>query len=163
MLGVIHLNATAHPAAAWTLQQLREAIPSDHKFRFLIHARDSIFAADLDASLARLGLKLIRTPVRSPQTNALCQRLVGTVRRECLDWIIPLSQAQLKQTLSDWKSHYNRGRPHSALSPSIPEPPSGLPATLQLHRHRFDRPTSVLSRPILNGLHHEYVITARAA
>lgn len=158
---VIHLSATAHPTAAWTLQRLRETIPSDHKYRFLIHDRDSIFSTDLDASLARLGLKVIRTPVRIPQANSLCERLIGTLRRECLDWIIPLSEGHLNETLMAWGIHYNRGRPHSSLGPGIPDPK--LPARLQLHRHRFDRPTSVLAHAILNGLHHEYAITARAA
>ena len=63
---IIHLNVTAHPTAAWTLQQLREAIPSDHKYRFILHDRDSIFSTGFDASLARMGLEVIETPVRSP-------------------------------------------------------------------------------------------------
>jgi len=70
---LIHLNATAHPSAAWTLQQLRETVPSDHQYRFIIHDRDSIFSADFDQSLAGLGLAVIRTPVRSPQANWLCE------------------------------------------------------------------------------------------
>src|SRR5208337_3382379 len=89
---LIHLNVTAHPTAAWTLQQLRDAIPLDHEYRFIIHDHDAIFSAELDASLTRLGLKVITTPVRSPQANSLCERLIGTLRRECLDWIIPLSE-----------------------------------------------------------------------
>jgi putative transposase len=160
---ITHLNATPHPTAAWTLQQLREAIPSDHGYRFVIHDRDSIFSAELDASLAQLGLKVIRTPVRSPQANALCERLIGTLRRECLDWIIPLGEAHLRKTLTLWLLHYNRGRPHVALGPGIPYLPSEPATALQGHRHRFDRPTSVLSRPILNGLHHEYRGAALAA
>ncbi len=111
---VIGLNATAHPNAAWTIQQLRETIPSDHTYRFITHDRDSIFSAELDASLARLGFKVIRTPVRSPQANSRCERLIGTLRRECLDWIIPLSEAYLRKTLRSWMPHYNRGRPHAA-------------------------------------------------
>jgi len=160
---VIHLNATAHPTASWTLQQLREAIPSDHQYRFLIHDRDSIFSADLDASLARFGLKVIRTPLRSPQANALCERLIGTLRRECLDWIIPLSEGHLNETLAEWRSHYNCGRPHSSLGPGIPDSPSKPPVRLQLHRHRFERPTTVIAGSVLNGLHHEYHAYARAA
>jgi putative transposase len=96
---LIHLNATAHPSAAWTLQQLRETIPSDHEYRFIIHDHDAILSAELDASLTRLGLKVITTPVRSPQANSLCERLIGTLRRECLDWIIPLSDGHLSKVL----------------------------------------------------------------
>jgi putative transposase len=64
---LIHLNATAHPAAAWTLQQLRETVPSDHGYRFIIHDHDAIFSAELNTSLTRLGLKVITTPVRNPR------------------------------------------------------------------------------------------------
>ena len=92
---LIHLNTTAHPTAAWTLQQLRESIPSDHEYRCIIHDHDAIFSAELDASLTRLGLMVITTPRRSPQANALCERLIGTLRRECLDWIIPLGEDHL--------------------------------------------------------------------
>ena len=114
---LIHLNATAHPTAAWTLQQLRDAIPFDHEYRFIIHDHDAIFSAELDASLTRFGLKVINTPVRSPQANSLCERLIGTLRRECLDWIIPLSEGHLSKVLASWMAHYNRGRPHSSLGP----------------------------------------------
>jgi putative transposase len=96
---IIHLNVTAHPTAAWTVQQFREALASDHAYRFIIHDRDAIFATGLDASLAYLGLEVIQTPVRSPQANALCERLIGTLRRECLDWIIPLTEEHLRKTL----------------------------------------------------------------
>jgi len=160
---LIRLDATTHPTAAWTIQQLRETIPSDHGYRFVIHDHDSIFSTELDASLARLGLKVIRTPVRSPQANALCERLIGTLRRECLDWIIPLGEAHLRKTLSLWLPHYNRARSRAALGPGVPEPPSELPAHLQRHRHRFDRPGSVVARPILNGLHHEYRVAMSLA
>ena len=96
---MMHVNVTAHPTAAWTLQQLREAIPSDHTYRFIIHDRGSIFSRGLDTSVARLGLVVIKTPVRSPLANSICERLIGTVRRECLDWLIPLSEQHLRKTL----------------------------------------------------------------
>jgi hypothetical protein len=80
---LIHINATAHPTAAWTLQQLREAIPSDHAYRFIIHDHDAIFSAALDAGLDSLGLTVITTPMRRPQADALCERLIGTLGREC--------------------------------------------------------------------------------
>jgi putative transposase len=162
---LIHLNATAHPTAAWTLQQLRETIPSDHEYRFIIHHHDAIFSAELDASLTRLGLKVITTPMHSPQANSLCERLIGTLRRECLDWIIPLSEGHLTKVLASWMGHYNRGRPHSSLGPGIPDPrlvdlpvkPCGHRLPLGHLGHR------VVSRPILGGLHHEYRVQRLAA
>jgi hypothetical protein len=76
---------------------------------------------------------------------------------------IPLSEAHLRKTLMLWMLHYNRGRAHAAREPGIPEPGSELPVRLQRHRHGLDRPASVVSRPILNGLHHEYHVAVLAA
>jgi putative transposase len=92
---ILHVNVTAHPAALWTLQQLREAIPSDHSYRFLIHDRDSIFSHQLDKHVRHMGLRILKTPPQSAQANALCERLLGTLRRECLDYLIPLSENHL--------------------------------------------------------------------
>ena len=158
---LIHLNATLHPTATWTLQQLREAIPSDHAYRFIIHDHDSIFSGELDASLTRLGLKVITTPVRTPKANSLCERLIGTLRRECLDWIIPLSERHLRRVVVSWMAHYNRGRPHSSLAPGVPDPHSALQPP-QRRRHHFDRRVSIVSRPVLAGLHHRYGVIVRA-
>jgi len=79
---ILRFNVTAHPTAAWTLQQFREAIPSDHSYRFLIHDRDSIFSTEVDDELKTFGLKVLRTPVQAPKANAYCERLMGTIRRE---------------------------------------------------------------------------------
>ena len=160
---IIHLNVTAHPTAAWTLQQLREAIPSDHTYRFILHDRDAIFSTGFDAALARLGLAVIETPLRSPKANSLCERLIGTLRRECLDWTISLTEEHLRKTLRSWLPHYNRGRPHSSLGPGLPDPPLNFPVHLQRQRHRFDRSSRVVAHSVLNGLHHEYSLLACAA
>ena len=160
---IIHLNVTAHPTAAWSLQQLREAIPSDHAYRFILHDHDAIFSSGFDDSLARLGLEVIDTPVRSPQVNALCERFFGTLRHECLYRIIPLTEDHLRRTQRLWLPHYNRGRPRSSLGPSLPDPPLNLPAQVQRQRRRCDRPCRVVAHPILNGLHHAYSLSARAA
>jgi putative transposase len=160
---MIHVNATAHPTAAWTLQQLREAIPSDHTYRFILHDNDAVFSSGFDESLAHLGLEIITTPVRSPQANALCERLIGTLRRECLDWMIPLTEDHLRRTLWSWLPHYNRGRPHTSLGPGLPVPHRHCPVQVQRQRHRFDRPSRVVAHPVLNGLHHEYRLLDRAA
>jgi len=103
---IVHCNATAHPTAAWTLQQLREAIPSDHSYCFLIHDRDSIFSAEVDQQLKAFGLRVLHTPARAPKANAHCERLVGSVRRECLDFMIPLGEKHLRRILSEWVTHY---------------------------------------------------------
>jgi len=99
---ILHCNVSAHPTAEWTLQQFREAIPSDHPYRFVIRDRDSIFSEEVDDQLKAFGMRVLRTPARAPQANAHCERLVGTVRRECLDFMIPLGEKQLGRILAEW-------------------------------------------------------------
>ncbi|MGB7584778.1 MAG: integrase core domain-containing protein [Terriglobales bacterium] len=159
---IVHANVTAHPTSDWTLQQFREALANDHKYRFLIHDRDAIFSQDLDHELKAFDLRVLRTPVRAPQANAYCERLVGTMRRERLDFLIPLSEKHLRAILKEWAKHYNRGRPHMSLGPGIPEAPerrsvSGDP------RHQFPKHARVVARPVLGGLHHEYAWEETAA
>jgi putative transposase len=103
---ILHTNVTAHPTASWTLQQLREAIPDGHPYRFLLHDRDSIFSRELDQRVQHLGLKVLKTPPQSPQANALCERLIGTLRRECLGCVIPLTVHHVQRLLAAWVSHY---------------------------------------------------------
>src|SRR5215468_2605376 len=160
---LLHVNVTAHPTAAWTLHQLREAIPADHTYRFLIHDRDSIFSQQLDQGIRHLGLRVRKTPVRTPQANALCERLLGTLRRECLDYLIPFSTHHVGRVLTQWVRHDNAGRPHIALGPGMPQPLVGLPAPLQEQRHRWPAHGQVVARPILGGLHHEYRLEEHVA
>ena len=82
---IVHWNVTEHPTAAWTVQQFRAVVPGDQPQRFLIHDRDSIYAAAVDDAVTAMGLTVLKTPVRCPQANAFCERLIGTIRRECLD------------------------------------------------------------------------------
>jgi len=152
---ILHFNVTEHPTAQWTLQQFREALPWEHHFRYLIHDRDSIFSASLDESLRDLGLEILKTPPRSPKANAHCERLIGTVRRECVDHVIPLGELHLRRILREWIGHYNCGRPHSALGPGLPQPPE-LPTPLQAHRHLLPDRVSIDVKAVLGGLHHEY-------
>ena len=118
---ILHYNVTDHPSAEWTLQQLREALPDDHPFRFLVHDRDSIFSRELDQAVAAMGMRVCRTPRRAPKAHARCERLLGTIRRECLDFLIPLGQRHLKHVLNHWVLHYNQGRVHMSLGPGIPD------------------------------------------
>jgi putative transposase len=160
---ILQANVTAHPTAQWTLQQLREAIPTDHAYRFLIHDRDSIFSAHLDQHIRTLGLRVLQTPPQSPQANAICERLLGTLRRESLDFLIPLTEHHLRRLLHEWVPHCNEGRPHRSLGPGIPQPPWSLPVPLQAHRHRIPAQLRVVARPILGGLHHAYRLEEKAA
>jgi hypothetical protein len=120
----LHFNVTPHPTAAWTLQQLREAL-GDGDFRYLLHDRDNIFARRLDESIKNLGMTVLRSPPHSLQANAICERVIRTIRRECLDWLIPLLESHLRSMLKVWVTHYHGARPHMALGPGVPNPPSG--------------------------------------
>jgi putative transposase len=152
---IVHCNVTEHPTAEWTLQQLREAIPGGSGFQFLLHDRDNIFSAHLDEEVENWGIRVLKSPVRMPTANAHCERLIGTIRRECLDYVIPFGDRHLRRILREWISHYNGGRPHRSLGPGIPVAvQTALPAC-----DRAMRPFSssaVIAKPILGGLHHEY-------
>jgi transposase InsO family protein len=160
---LLHVNVTAHPTAEWTLQQLREAIPADHAYRLVIHDRDSIFSRELDQHIRHLGLRVLQTPPRCPQANALCERVLGTLRREALDFMIPLTENHLCHLVTEWVRHYNASRPHMSLGPGIPQPPALLPVPVQNHRHRLPTSLRVEARPILGGLHHDYRLEQKAA
>jgi transposase InsO family protein len=139
------------------LQQLRDALGYQARYRYLIHDRDNIFAKSLDESIERLGLEVLRSPLRSPKANAICERAIGTIRRECLDWLIPMSERHLRAILKDWRAHYNGSRPHMALGPGVPDPPASLArAFKQNSRHRLGERLVVRARSVLGGLHHEY-------
>jgi transposase InsO family protein len=159
---ILHLNVTMHPTAEWTTQQFREILADPHPYKFVVHDRDSIFSSALDAALKDFGVRPIRTPVRAPKANAFCERLVGTIRRECLDYLVPINERHLRLILKEFVVHYNRGRPHSALGPGIPEPiPASVPAGV--HRHKLPAGYRVASKPILGGLHHEYSLGKEVA
>ena len=159
-----HVNVTAHPSAEWTLQQLREVIGEDHGYEYLIHDRDRIFAKHLDDSVSALGVEVLRSPAASPKANAVCERVIGTIRRECLDWMIPLSEAHLRSILKSWVEHYNRGGPHSALGPGVPDPPNeSVVVPKPESRYRLVAGTLVLAKSVLGGLHHEYSVAMALA
>ena len=159
-----HANVTANPTAEWTLQQLREVVANGGGHRYLIHDRDRILATHLDNSISALGIEVLRSPIASPKANAICERVIGTVRRECLDWMIPVSEGHLRAILKCWVTHYNRGRPHSALGPGVPDPPQELAVIPRSEfRHRLAAGALVLAKSVLGGLHHEYSLaTVRA-
>ena len=159
---VLHHNVTAHPNAEWTLQQFREALGVDHAYRFVIHDRDSIFSRKLDEAVTTMGVRILRTPVRAPKANSVCERFGGTMRRECLDFLIPLNERHLRLILQSWIAHYNHGRPHMSLGPGMPAPVHPSPP-LNIHRHGIPEGHVVQGTALLGGLHHEYWLENLAA
>ena len=103
-----------------------------------------------------------QTPFRAPQANAFCERLVGSIRRECLDFLIPVNERHLRGILKEWLVHYNKARPHSSLGPGVPKPSGGIPV-LEISGHRIPCGHRVVGNSVLSGLHHEYRMEKAAA
>ena len=156
---ILHWNITEHPTAEWTSQQFRMIVSGETPYGFIVHDRDSIYSEGVDRTLEAMGLTVVRTPVRAPQANAFCERLIGTIRRECLDFVIPLGARHVRTVLSEWVPHYNRGRPHASLGPAIPD---GTNAPV-LSAHLIPGDHRVAAKSILGGLHHEYRLERIAA
>jgi len=150
----VHLGgATANPDAAWVTQQARNFAMSleeeEPMVRFLIHDRDTKFTCSFDEVFRSEGMRIILTPIRAPNANAFCERWVGTVRTECLDWTIILGRRHLEHILRTYIHHYNRARPHRGLALQTP---FGGPSTSVGDL----RVANVHRRDVLGGLIHEY-------
>jgi transposase InsO family protein len=142
---VVHVGVTAHPTAAWTAQQLREAFPEDAAPRYLLHDRDRAFAA-LAVMATGMGIQEIRTAPRSPWQNAYAERVIGSIRRECLDHVIVVNETGLSRILTTYLEYYHRSRTHLSLTKDSPHPRPIASPTLG----------PVVAIPQVGGLHHRY-------
>ncbi len=144
--------STVHPDSAWVTQQARNlALDLDDRstaIRFLIRDRDTKFSQSFDAVVRSEGARVILTPIRAPNANAYAERVIATIRAECLDWTLILGRRHLDRTLRAYTEHYNRGRPHRglALVPPLSEGADPVPVC----------PRDVRRRDLLGGLIHEY-------
>jgi transposase InsO family protein len=112
----VHVNVTANPTAAWVWRQVIEATPWGRKPRHLLRDRDAVYGRDLRHRAQRIGIDSIATPVRSPRANAVVERVIGTLRRECLDHLIVLDEQHLVSVLTEFVRHYNQDRPHLPIA-----------------------------------------------
>jgi transposase InsO family protein len=141
---LVHLNVTASPTAAWVWRQLLEATPWGQTPRYLVRDRDAVYGRDFVPRARALGIETLLTPIRAPRANAVAERLVGTLRRECLDHMIVLNEAHLRSVTTEFMAYYNGERPHRTLALETPTPATrGAAGTVR-------------SRPVLGGLHHIY-------
>jgi putative transposase len=152
----VHLaGISAHPTGAWVTQQARNLLMDlgghANRFRFLIRDRDAKFAATFDAVFVGADIRIIRSPVRAPRANAIAERFIGTLRRECLDHLLISGPRHLAVVLQEYLAHYNTHRPHRSLRQ---HPPAGHTPP---HSGATVRP---LRRDRLGGLVHEYVQVA---
>ena len=132
---------------AWIWQQMIEATAWGEQPGFLIRDRDRSYGGDFIARARRLGIETILTPVHAPNANAIAERVIGTLRRECLDHVIAVNEQHLRRVLGEYVQHYNAMRPHRALSLDSPEGRSPVQRTPSQR---------VVSKPVLGVLHHEY-------
>ena len=145
------LGVTAHPTGARTAQQARNLLMDvgerATRFRFLIRDRDSKFTAAFDDVLAGAGVRIIKTPVRSPRANSFAERYIGTLRRECLDHLLIHGERHLRQILAEYARHYNEHRPHQSREqrPPLHEPGQRIDMTARIRR-----------RQVVHGLINEY-------
>ena len=152
----VHLGGiTAHPTGDWVTQQARNLLMElgdrAERFRFLIRDRDSKFTAAFDAVFTSADIRVIRTPIRAPRANAIAERFIGTLRRECLDHLLISGPRHLDLVLREYVQHFNAHRPHRSLDqrPPIGGPPGRSGAAIR-----------VLRRDRLGGLVHEYLQVA---
>jgi transposase InsO family protein len=142
---VVHVAVTAHPTAAWTAQQLREAFPWDQAPRYLVRDRDLAFAA-VHATAEAMAISEVLTAPRSPWQNGIVERFIGSVRRECLDHVIVFTAAGLHRILKEYVEYYERSRTHLALGKDAPMSRAVSSATAG----------RIISIPQVGGLHHRY-------
>jgi transposase InsO family protein len=143
---IVHFNVTAHPTAEWTAQQLREAFPFDQIPRYLLRDRDGIFGGEFRKDVKAMGIKEVLSAPRSPWQRAYIERVIGTVRRECVDHVIVFNEASLYRHVKSFVGYYHESRTHLSLAKDAPEPrPVQAP---QLGR--------IVAIPQVGGLHHRY-------
>ncbi len=147
---VVHFNATCHPTARWTAQQIIEAFPYDETPRFLIRDHDAIHGSDFQQRIKGMGIEEVVIACRSLWQNPFVERLIGSIRRECLDHVIVLNEAHLIRILTSYFEYYHRSRTHLSLGGNAPEPREV--ESVQKRR--------VVAIRQVGGLHHRYTRAA---
>jgi putative transposase len=143
---LIHINITDHPTAAWTARQIVEAFPADAAPAYLLRDRDRIYGAEFARRIERMGIREVLIAPRAPWQNPFVERVIGSIRRECLDHFLVLNERHLLRLLRAYLAYYNAARPHQALDQNSPHPRSLEPPSQQ----------RIVAIPHLGGLHHRY-------
>jgi transposase InsO family protein len=141
---LVHVRVTAHPTAAWVWRRLVDATAWGRQPRYLVRDRDRVYGADFVRRAERLGTETELTPVRAPRANAVAERVIGTLRRGCLDHVIISNEPHRWAVLAEFVRSYNRERPHRTLRLEAPQPVPRSPAG------------TIRVRPVPGGLRHTY-------
>jgi putative transposase len=144
---VIHFNVTEHPTAAWTAQQIVHAFPDESAPKYLLRDRDSVYGQTFRQRVKGMGIQEVLTAPRSPWQNPFAERLVGSIRHECLDHVLVLSERHLRRILASYLAYYHRARTHLALDKDAPD---GRPV-------EPSEAGNIVEIPEVGGLHHRYV------
>jgi transposase InsO family protein len=143
---IVHVNVTAHPTAAWTAQQLREAWPWDTAPRFIIRDRDAIYGSGPQRTVQQMGIEEVLIAPRCPWQNPFVERVIGSLRRECLNHIIVWNERSLRRHLQRYLAYYHEWRTHLSLDKDAPVPRAAQPPARG----------TIVSFPHVGGLHHHY-------
>ncbi len=143
---VVHFNVTEHPTALWTAEQVIQAFPDGSEPRYLLRDRDGIYGEDFSERVKAMGIEEVITAPRSPWQNPFAERLLGTVRRDCLNHVIVLGETHLRRTLTRYLRYYHNFRTHLSLEKDAPTPRAIQDANLG----------PVIEVPEVGGLHHHY-------
>jgi putative transposase len=146
---VIHVGVTRNPTDTWTAQQRRFATAFGVGPKYLIRDNDGKFGVGFARVASTSNIEILKTPYYAPRANAICERFLGSVRRECLDHLLILHEKQLHRVLNAYIRYFNRARPHQGIKQQIPEQKAGLVPP----HHESGK---VISFPVLGGLHHDY-------
>ena len=141
---LIHHAVTAHPTAEWIAQQIVEAFPWDQAPEYLLRDRDSLYGEVVKRRLRGLGIRDRPTAPRSPKQNAHVERLIGSIRRECIDHVMVFGEVHLRRIMSLYASYYNQTRTHLVLR-------KDAPVSRSIERHG-----RIIAKPVVGGLHHRY-------
>jgi transposase InsO family protein len=143
---VLHFNVTEHPTAVWAAQQIIEAFPEDGAPRYLLRDRDGIYGHCFTTRIEGMGIEQVRITARSPWQNCYVERAIGSIRRECLNHMIVLSEQHLRRILKSYFRYYHESRTHLSLSKDAPE-------SRAIQANELER---IVQIPQLGGLHHRY-------
>src|SRR4051794_27021349 len=143
---IVHVAVTLHPTAEWTVQQLREAFPWDSAPRYMLRDRDRVFGREFVEQVKAMGIKQVLSAPRSPWQRAYVERVIGSIRRECLDHVIVFSEGSLRRTLTAYLTYYHQWRTHLSLGKDTPQP----------RWTQWPAEGRVIEIPEVGGLHHHY-------
>jgi transposase InsO family protein len=147
---VVHFNVTEHPTAQWTAQQLVEAFPFDSSPRYLLRDRDAIYGEQVQRRIRSLGIDQVIIAPRSPWQNPYVERVIGSIRRDCLDHVIVSNERHLRRILRDYFDYYHSCRTHLSLNKDSPK-----------HRSvEYEKHGNIIALPRIGGLHHRYTRVA---